>query len=436
MSQTAAARPPTQKAASRPGTGTVATSGRTGSAVASQQSQRARSTPRALRLWTLATVLACAVFALTSLLTMWNAATAGSQTADDAAQLVRVQSIRANLLRADSLATNSFLVDGLESADQRAAYDEALEETTRLLADAAASQAEDREAIASLNQAVLRYAADMEQASANDDQSYPAGGGYLSAASAELRETALPILEELASVNKQRADAQLQANNHAWFELGGLVAAVVLIAAMVWTARRFRRVFNVGLLVATLLAVLTLVIGMAVLAHNRSVSDGLSRGDLNTIATVGAMRAAANEAKVQESLLLIAEGSGQRHEQAWQAAHDEVSKGVAGSGGNLRQLWQNYADAHDKVVALDNDEEREEAVAFATGDAEDSPNATFTAFDDQARATLDAAAEDVRSSADQLFLGPLIVLGLGVPAVVAAAVFAAAGLRARLREYQ
>ncbi len=439
MSQAATAPPtPTRRAApaAQPGTGSVATSGRTGSAVAPQQGQSNRSTPRSLRLWTLATVLACAVFALTSFATMWNGATAGAQAADDAAQLVRVQSIRANLLRADSLATNAFLVGGLESADQRSAYDAALEETTRLLADAAAAQPQDRESLAVLNQAVLRYAADMEQARANNRQGYPVGAGYLSEASAELRDAALPILAELADTNKQRADAQLAANDHPWFELVGLVSAAVLVAAMWWTARQFRRVINTGLLVASLLAVITLVAGIGVLAHNRSVSDGLSRGDLDTIATVGAMRAAANEAKVQESLRLIAHGSGQAHEEAWQQASAEVTDGMAGSGGNLRQLWQNYTESHRKVVTLDQDGKWEEAVAFATDSDPDSPNTTFTAFDDEARSTLESAADDVRAAADQLFIGPVLMLAIGVPALIAAAICAAVGLRARLREYQ
>ncbi|HIT74811.1 MAG TPA: hypothetical protein IAA98_04430 [Candidatus Avipropionibacterium avicola] len=445
MSQSASATGPAPATATgprpgtapRPGTGALAPT-RTGAPPSPKPgaAQAQRSTPRSLRLWTLATVLACAVFALTSLATMWNATTAGSEAADDAAQLVRIQSIRANLLRADSLATNAFLVGGLESADQRSAYDEALEETTQLLAEAAAAQPEDRESLSVLNRAVLRYAADMEQARANNRQGYPVGAGYLSEASAELRTAALPILEELAAVNQQRANDQLEANNHPWFELIGIAAVVVLVVAMFWTARRFRRVINVGLLVATALALVTLVAGMAVLANNRSVSDDIRSGDLDTITTVGAMRAAANEAKVQESLRLIAHGSGASHEEAWKRASQDVEDGLSGSGGNLRQLWANYVEAHETVVENDENGKWEDAVEFATGGDDDSPNATFDAFDDEASAMLDASADQVRQEADRLAVGPMVLLFLGVPALVVAAIFSAVGLRARLKEYQ
>ena len=445
MSQSASATGPAPATATgprpgtapRPGTGALAPT-RTGAPPSPKPgaAQAHLSTPRSLRLWTLETVLACAVFALTSLATMWNATTAGSEAADDAAQLVRIQSIRANLLRADSLATNAFLVGGLESADQRSAYDEALEETTQLLAEAAAAQPEDRESLSVLNRAVLRYAADMEQARANNRQGYPVGAGYLSEASAELRTAALPILEELAAVNQQRANDQLEANNHPWFELIGIAAVVVLVVAMFWTARRFRRVINVGLLVATALALVTLVAGMAVLANNRSVSDDIRSGDLDTITTVGAMRAAANEAKVQESLRLIAHGSGASHEEAWKRASQDVEDGLSGSGGNLRQLWANYVEAHETVVENDENGKWEDAVEFATGGDDDSPNATFDAFDDEASAMLDASADQVRQEADRLAVGPMVLLFLGVPALVVAAIFSAVGLRARLREYQ
>ena len=50
---------------------------------------------------------------------------------DDTEQLVRVQKIQTNLLRADATATNAFLVGGLEPPAQRAAYDEALAEVQR-----------------------------------------------------------------------------------------------------------------------------------------------------------------------------------------------------------------------------------------------------------------------------------------------------------------
>ena len=56
---------------------------------------------------------------------------ANRTAAADTEQLIRVQGIKTNLLRADALATNAFLIGGLEPAEQRAAYDGAIDQTVR-----------------------------------------------------------------------------------------------------------------------------------------------------------------------------------------------------------------------------------------------------------------------------------------------------------------
>ena len=57
----------------------------------------------------------------------WQAAP--QRPAADTDQLIRVQAIQTNLLRADADATNAFLVGGLEPAEQRAAYDDAIDQS-------------------------------------------------------------------------------------------------------------------------------------------------------------------------------------------------------------------------------------------------------------------------------------------------------------------
>ena len=77
--------------------------------------------------------------------------------ADNTEQLVRVQNIQSTLFRADALATNAFLVGGLEPPEQRQAYDDAIDQVTRQIADAAQAQPADSEVLAALNAAVNRY---------------------------------------------------------------------------------------------------------------------------------------------------------------------------------------------------------------------------------------------------------------------------------------
>lgn len=436
---TAPATPPSASASSgtRPGN---APATRTAQPPAGRTSDGRRrvATPRALRWWTFGTALACAVFALTTLLTMSTAANSATRASDDAEQLIRVQTIRANLLRADALATNAFLAGGLEEAGQRQAYDAALDETTVLIAHAAAAQPADRDALAELNTAVAGYAAAMEQARANNRQGFPVGAAYLTKASQELRSTALPILDNLVGANEMRASQQLGSLDNAWFEVVGLACLVVLLVAMVWVARRFHRVVNVGMLLAALLVLATWIVGGALLASARTTAADVRNGDLRTISVVGQARAAANEAKVQESLRLIAQGSGKSHEQAWQESSDTVdqlTEGLTGDAAQLGNRWQAYATAHQAVVTLDDKGEWDKAVKQATADSEKSPNATFAAFDKLAAEVLEAHGDEVRRSTDDRSWAPFVLMVVGVPVLVVAGVSAGVGLRMRLREY-
>jgi len=383
--------------------------------------------------------LACAVLALVSLLTMMNASRAGGQAAEDTAQLIRIQSIRANLLRADALATNAFLVGGLESAEHRAAYDKALSDTSALITEAAAAQTNDTAALAALNQAVTRYASDMEQARANNRQGFPVGSAYLSDASTRLRSTALPLLDNLVTANQNRADSRLSAADNGWFEIAAIACLAVLVIAMVWTARRFHRVVNIGLLVAGILVLVTGIGGAASLSALRSTAHDVRSNQLNVVTTVGTARAAANEAKVQESLRLIAHGSGGAAEEQWKSASTQVADQIRQLGGSdaseLSSLWTAYVKAHAEIVKLDDGGQWDAAVEKARSDAKGSANATFSAFDDRALELMTTTGESAAKRLTDQSTQPYVLMFFFVPLAVGAGIAAAWGLRVRLREY-
>lgn len=432
QTQSGTPTPASSALAPRPGTGSPATGA--GATVPARA-----ETPRALRWWTFGTALACALFALASLLTMLNASNATGQAADDTSQLIRIQSIRANLLRADALATNAFLVGGLESAENRAAYDSAMAGTSALIVEAAAAQPNDRDALGALNQAVTRYASDMEQARANNRQGFPVGSAYLSDASTRLRASALPLLDNLVQSNEQRATSKLTAADNPWFEIAAIVCLAVLVVAMVWTAQRFHRVLNVGLLIAALLVVASGIGGAAALTNLRTTAHDVNDHQLSVVTAVGAVRAAANEAKVQESLRLISHGSGGPAEERWKAAAAEVTSKVQAVGGRpaaeLTTLWTAYTKAHAEIVALDDAGKWDEAVAKARSDAKGSANAAFAAFDTAAYTLLDSTGAAAANRLKQQATVPYVLMFLFVPVAVGAGIAAAWGLRVRLREY-
>ena len=170
--------------------------------------RQAAQVPTTLTRLRLGAIVVCLLFGAVTGLQLALSWQANRTAAADTEQLIRVQGIKTNLLRADALATNAFLIGGLEPAEQRAAYDGAIDQTVRAITDAAEAQPADRAALSELSSAVLDYVGDMELARANNRQGLPVGGAYLRKASSELRSTALPIVDQLVDSNSTRHDGR------------------------------------------------------------------------------------------------------------------------------------------------------------------------------------------------------------------------------------
>lgn len=343
----------------------------TPSAAAPTPAVKTMDTPRRLRLLSLGVVVAGVVVALLGALTFSYLALSLSRAQADTAQLIRVQKIQSNLLSADATATNAFLVGGLEPPAQRAVYDQALSSTSSLIVEASQAQPADAAALSALNQQVVSYAATMEQARANNRQGIPVGAQYLRNASADLRSTALPILDNLVSSNATRASDQMDPRTEYIyiFSAISLLALVGVILGQVWLARRFRRTINVGML-ASAVVLLAITAGALIAALQLSSTlSSISDGSFAAVNTAADARIDANNAKSNESLTLIARGSGQDFETAWKSSADSVA-------GNLQRLtdrpelvdqWQAYTDVHTEIRALDDGGRWESAVSLATG---------------------------------------------------------------------
>ena len=290
---------------------------------------RIRDTPQRLRLLTVEVIVAGLVVGLVGALTFAYLAFSLNRAEADAAQLIRVQKIQTNLLSADATATNAFLVGGLEPPAQRAAYDQAMLAASTLIAEAAQAQPADAEALSVLNQQLVSYAASIEQARANNRQGLPIGAQYLRVASTQLRGTAIPVLDNLVQSNADRAADEMDVRIGylaVAFALLGL-AAVILI--QVWVARRFRRRINLGLLLSSIVLLLAVVIGLIGVQQLNGSVKAIKDGSFTALNVAAAARIDANNAKSNESLTLIARGSGQSFETAWSAAADSVSKNLS-----------------------------------------------------------------------------------------------------------
>ena len=397
-------------------------------------------TPRRLRLLSLGVVVAGVVVALLGALTCFYLAFSLGRAQADTEQLIRVQKIQSNLLSADATATNAFLVGGLEPPAQRAVYDQALSSTSALIVEASQAQPADAAALSALNEEVVSYAATIEQARANNRQGLPVGAQYLRNASADLRSTALPILDNLVSSNAARAADQMDPpTGYIYiFPVISLLALIGVIIGQVWLARRFRRTINVGMLASAIVLLVITIGGLVVVQQLSSSLNSISNGSFAAVNTAADARIDANNAKSNESLTLIARGSGQAFETAWKSSADSVAENLQRltDQPELMDQWQAYTDVHSEIRALDDGGRWEAAVSRATGSGDKSSNTVFGTFDSNLASYLDGVSQDTSSSlADEQ---PLMVVGaiLILLGGLAAALLGRWGIGARLKEYR
>ncbi|HET7800210.1 MAG TPA: hypothetical protein VFL38_07300, partial [Humibacillus xanthopallidus] len=139
-------------------------------------------TPGRMRLYMALGVVAAIVLGAVSANALLSSQAAVERAANNTAQVVRAQSIHVDLLRADAVATNAFLIGGLETPESRARYQDAMSRVATGVAEAAAAQPADGAALGALSQQVQTYAALVEQARTNNRLGLPVGAQYLTQA--------------------------------------------------------------------------------------------------------------------------------------------------------------------------------------------------------------------------------------------------------------
>jgi hypothetical protein len=418
-------------------------SGRLDAATASVR--RAMSgTPGRLRVLALVAVVVCLAFAISAFSILESTEGALSRGGDNTAQLVRIQAIHTNLVRADADETNLFLVGGLEPPAQRADYLASLSQASRLIAQAATAQPADGQALGALNNSMITYAGLIEQARATNRQALPVGATYLQVASSGLRSDALPILDALVRANQARVVAEFDNATSATAPLiaAGVFAVLLLVGGMVWLSIRTHRYVNAPLAAATAAVLVTLVVGSIGLAAVGSRVSQVRDGSYAATLATATARIAAFDAKSNESLTLIARGSGQAFEKAWKASsavvrdQSAVSARKSSDAADLGALWDAYAKTHTQIRALDDGGSYDAAVRQATGSVPTSANSTFGAFDTASSTELTSSSGATSGSLDApriwLTLGAWLALLVGA----AAAVSAWWGVSLRLEEYR
>lgn len=223
-----------------------------------------------------------------------------------------------------------------------------------------------------------------------------------------------------------------------WLVVAFVLGVIPLVAVQYWLARRSRRVLNLPALVATVALVVTLLASVALLGVAQGEADDVESGSYAQAKALGDARVAAFDAKANESLTLIARGSGTPADETWTSGRLAADLGLkeAGSSSALTQSLRDYATAHAAIRKLDNAGQWDAAVERAVATGPGSANAAFARFGTLSAAALAQAAGDTSGGLDDARGGLIAMAWLMVLVGLLAAGGAWWGISLRLDEYR
>jgi len=434
-------------------------------AVAAASPRRVRltvsTTPGRLRLLLIMGVLLSLAWgALAAFTASQYAAAASSVVATREPLSLDAQQIYSRLSDANDAAATAFLTGGLEPPAVRQRYladigaaETGIEEVTASGGAASGAAGQDLNTLA---QDLPVYTGEVETARADNRLGLPLGAAYLREASGLMRAALLPAASGMdAAENASLGATSAQATGLPLIGVTlavGLVIGYVLYRAARWLRRRTNRVLNVGLVLAGVAVVVSLVWLVAAYTVGRAdLLAAQARGStpVEALARVGI---AAQQAHADESLTLIDNSGDDVYQQdylseqralgpgpgtlltaAQTAAAGSLASSAADAAVRDAQAW--YA-AHEQVRKLDDNGSQAEAVASVLGTSPGDAGGLFVKLsgDVSAGTTADQATFDSSANA-----GADDFSGLAPGVAVAALIMAAGcawGLSRRLAEYR
>ncbi|WP_083268381.1 hypothetical protein [Lentzea guizhouensis] len=392
----------------------------------------ARSTPGRLSLIILLLVLGAVLSGALTTYSVIRQAQALDDLATRSEPLAHAaQEVYRALQDADATAASAFLSGGLEPARLRERYESDIEQAQAALSVATASSPE---LTATLAAQLPVYTGLIETARSNNRQGYPVGAAYLREASNLMRTQLLPAAQELYRAETGRvARAQDEAKFPVVEVLVALAFVVGLLLTQRYLTRKTNRVLNIGLLVATGAAVVSLlwVTTVSVLVM-RDVSD--SRAVSQQVDVLAQARIATLTARGDETLTLVARGAGQTYEKNFVEASERLKGllGQAGAGESVEQAkkaFEQWQQVHQRIRQADDAGQYAEAVKLI-----DNPH--FDALD---QALVKAIGQARQDFSDEVAVADATLAGTVAGVLVLSLISAAGstmGLWQRLKEYR
>lgn len=356
------------------------------------------------------------------------------------------QDLYSSLSVADAAASTAFLAGGLQPLGLQDRYNEALGTASAALSTAAIGvdqgDAEAKRLLAQIGSQLPIYTGLIATANTNNRAGNPVGVSYLNEASYLLQGTMLPRAQRLYS-DQAATVAELDTRNSAldWAPLGLIALTLVLLVYFqIHVARQSRRVFNFGLLPATL--ALGLLFAWALTAGIVSSSHS-ERALVESSRPLGALtnaRILAQQVRTEETMDLLQRASGPAQAATFANRLGEVGALIDDGSRADSELstaaLAGWRDAHqtmeDRLAAGDYPG----AVATTISSDPDSARSYFVDLDRELSSQIDQLRSDGQSAASSAQRAlTFLALGSGVLSI-AAAVLIGLGLWPRLSEYQ
>ncbi|MBB0997579.1 hypothetical protein G6024_10845, partial [Dietzia maris] len=371
------------------------------------------------------------------------------------------QTLYSSLTIADSAANTAFITGGIEPAELRERYLQAIATSSSSII--AASQGLDRtdtesiEQLALINAQLATYTGLVETARTNNRVANPVGSAYLASASTLMQDTILPAAADLydrQSTSVGQSDREWSSPPWGSFFLLGLAIAVLLLLQQ-WLWRLTGRRFNPALALGSLLMVATFLLTMIAgfLAANDN-AKGLSEGaaPMNELTR---QRINAQKVRAQETLNLVRrtdpEGSAAERATTLGNVRDTLTvylddEDDADSSGRINldsqgavtdaiEALDAWMAAQNRADSLYQQGDYQGAITISSGQSEGDSGAAFEEFDESMQDAIEEARDTLRTRIDNARRtssnGPDLIIALSTLAAFAVVV----GIAPRIREY-
>ncbi len=419
------------------------------------------TTPGRLALVSIAVVVGAVCFGAMALVAgQARSRAVHSAKTDTEPLLAEAANLYASLSDANATATTTFLVGGLEPPARRARYladvasaSNSLASLTRQVGTAAGA----RDSVATIAAQLPIYAGLIEAARANSRQGLPVGAAYLRQASNLLDKTILPAAGRLYTIEAQRLRDDYDTGTSLTWLLVFIIAMLAMLALLVLMQRYLagisHRVFNIPIVIATLLLVGLGAWGAIAMISEQNALAKAQRDGSDSVEVLSTARILVSRAQSDQSLTLIARGGDTADPADFAAVMAALGQPGASSGlaGEIRALAQRtgttsaagefgqalsaYLAQHAQITTLDAQGQTAAADNLAAGLGAKGPSPADRVSTSLAGQVAAAQARFESSAADAT--SALSGLSVGIPVVfVLAAILTLVGLRLRINEYR